>query len=58
MLEVCITKEDKKDKFLAYIRLENIFKNLALKRFIKIKQEKSEMTIGQMVELMIKKNQE
>lgn len=58
MLEVCITKEEKKDKFLSYIRLENIFKNLALKRFIKIKQEKSEMTIGQMVELMIKKNQE
>lgn len=56
ILEKVISNKERKDHYLEYIRLENIFKNLALKTFIKIKLEKSQMTIGQMVELMIKKN--
>lgn len=48
--------KDRREHYLNYIRLENVFKNLALKRFIKIQIEKSKMTISQMVELMIRRN--
>ena len=39
-----------------YLKLRNIFKNYVMKKFLKIKSEKSRLTIKQTVELMLKKN--
>lgn len=52
------TKTQQLKHFREFLKLTNIFKNNVMKKFLKIKAEKSKMTIKQSVELMIKKKQE
>ena len=40
-----------------FLKLRNVFKNYVMKKFLRIKSEKSKLTISQSVELMLKKNQ-